>query len=305
MTNWNRVERLLGEDAMQHLSQQTVGVVGLGSGGGYVAVALAMSGVKNFILIDDDVLEDANIVRHVADNRYLGQPKADAVADLIKHRNPDAVIKTVHGRIEDHIDMLDEMDVLAVGVDGEGSKFVINEAALESNLIAVYAGVYERGEGGDVVTIRPYQGPCYACWAESLRDGYSMPGPDEVDLDYGQRRPDGTIASEPGLWLDVVRIANTQATILLNILLEGTGAERPLPANTVVLASRPIEIIEGQLTPPFGVEWVDISRNAKCLVCGEPNVNVSALSLDQLLGNEQIASTDTGEAQVVTGSDDE
>lgn len=305
MTNWNRVERLLGEDAMQHLRQQTVGVVGLGSGGGYVAVALAMSGIHNFILVDDDILEDANIVRHVADKRYLGQPKTKAVADLIKHRNPEAVIKTVHGRIEDHIDLLDDMDVLAVGVDGEGSKFIINEAALEHDLIAVYAGVYERGEGGDVVTIRPYQGPCYACWAETLREGYTMPDPDEANMDYGQRRPDGTIAAEPGLWLDVVRIANTQATMTLNVLLEGTDAERQLPANTVILASRPIEIIEGQITPPFGVEWVDISRNADCLVCGEPKLNNSALSLDQLLRNEQIASTDTDEAQVVTGSDDE
>jgi molybdopterin/thiamine biosynthesis adenylyltransferase len=305
VTNWNRVERLLGEDAMQHLSQQTVGVIGLGSGGGYVALALAMSGVKNFILIDDDVLEDANIVRHVADNRYVGQPKVEAVTDLIKQRNPDAVIRTVHGRIEDHIELLDEMDVLAVGVDGEGSKFLINEAALEHDLIAVYAGVYERGEGGDVVTIRPYRGPCYACWAETLREGYAMPDPNDVDLDYGQRRPDGTIAAEPGLWLDVVRIANTQTTIVLNVLLEGTSVERPLPANTVILASRPLEIIEGQITPPFGVEWVDISRNANCLVCGEPKMNTSALSLNQLLGNDEIASTDTDEAQVVTGSEDE
>lgn len=305
MTNWNRVERLLGEDTMQHLRQKTVGIVGLGSGGGYVAVALAMSGIHNFILIDDDVLEDANIVRHVADSRYLGQPKTEAVADLIRHRNPEAVIKTVQGRIEDHTELLDEMDVLAVGVDGEASKFLINEVALENDLIAVYAGVYERGEGGDVVTIRPYQGPCYACWAETLREGYTMPGPDDVDMDYGQRRPDGTIAAEPGLWLDVVRIANTQATMILNVLLEGSDAERVLPANTVILASRPIEIIEGQITPPFGVEWVDISRNANCLVCGEPKVNKAALSLDQLLGNEQIASTDTGEAHVVTGSDDE
>lgn len=304
MTNWTRVESLLGSNAMQQLSQQTVGVVGLGSGGGYVAVALAMCGVQRFILVDDDQLEAANIVRHVADNRYIGQPKVDAVADLIRQRNPEAVIEVFRERIEDHIEVLDRVDVLAVGVDGEAAKFMLNEACLERDLIAVYAGVYERGEGGDVVIVRPYQGPCYACWAETLREGYITPAPDEeVDLDYGQRRPDGGIDAEPGLWLDVVRVANTQATMVLNILLEESGMARFLPANTVILASRPIEIIEGQLTPAFGVEWVDIKRNPRCLVCGNPKYSTSSLSLEQLLGSDKTASDD--EVRVESSKDNE
>jgi molybdopterin/thiamine biosynthesis adenylyltransferase len=283
MTNWNRVERLLGENAMGVLRQKTVGVVGLGSGGGYVALTLAMCGVQQFILVDDDIIESANIVRHVADARYIGWTKADAVADLIRQRNPYAQIQTVHDRIENHLHLLDEMAVLAVGVDGEGPKYILNEACLQRDLIAVYAGVYERGEGGDVVTIRPYQGPCYACWAESLRDSYVPTDVPHSDLDYGQRRADGGIDAEPGLWLDVVRIANTQATVVLNVLLEDTLKERRLPANTVLLASQEIELIEGQMTPTFGVEWVDVSRNANCLVCGTPKPKASALSLNELL----------------------
>ncbi len=289
MTNWHRVKNVLGEDAFEHLRQQTVGVIGLGSGGGYVALSLAMSGVENFILLDDDILEPANIVRHVADNRYLGQPKVEAVADLIRQRNPNANIKAVVGRSEDHSDLLDEMDLLVVGVDGEGAKFEINEACLAKNLTAIYAGVYERGEGGDVNVIYPVQGPCYACWAEQLREGYVQEESASAhqEMDYGQRRPDGTLEAEPGLWLDVVRVANTQATIALNLLLEDTSAERDLPANTIILASRAIEIIEGQMTPAFGVEWVNISQNPECLVCGSYQQHQStALALEDLLGGE-------------------
>lgn len=288
MTNWHRVKNVLGEDAFEHLRQQTVGVIGLGSGGGYVALSLAMSGVENFVLLDDDILEPANIVRHVADNRYLGQAKVDAVADLIRQRNPNANIKAVLGRSEGHWDLLDEMDLLVVGVDGEGAKFEINEACLAKSLTAIYAGVYERGEGGDVNIIYPVQGPCYACWAEQLREGYvEAPADVHQDMDYGQRRPDGTLEAEPGLWLDVVRVANTQATIALNLLLEDTSAERDLPANTIILASRAIEIIEGQMTPAFGVEWVNISQNPECLVCGSYQQHQStSLALEDLLGGE-------------------
>ncbi|MCQ3931837.1 MAG: hypothetical protein DPW16_15400 [Chloroflexi bacterium] len=289
MTDWNRVERLLGHDAMSLLARKTVGIVGVGSGGGYVALALAMSGVQRFILVDDDVLDPQNIVRHVADGRYIGKPKVEAVRDLILQRNPQAEVFTLQDRIESHLHLLDQMDILVVGVDGEGAKFSLNESCLKRQLVAVYAGVYERGEGGDVVAIYPGDGPCYACWAAELREGYVTPAPDgsDADLDYGQRRPDGAIDAEPGLWLDVVRVANTQANIVLNILLEGTPAERHFPANTVLLANQPLEIREGHITPPFSAEWVNIPRNPKCLVCGSYHMEKAAtdeISLDQLLG---------------------
>src|SRR5579863_9378891 len=90
---WDRVERYLGHDALDRLAQKSVAIVGLGSGGGFVAQTLAMSGVGRFVLIDDDRIEQTNIVRHVADNRYLGMTKVEAIADLILHRNPIAEVQ--------------------------------------------------------------------------------------------------------------------------------------------------------------------------------------------------------------------
>lgn len=194
---WDRVERLIGKDNLSLLAQKRVGIVGLGSGGGFVAQSLAMSGVGQFVLIDDDTLEATNLVRHVADRRYLGQPKVEAVADLIIHRNPQAIVKTCYGRIEQHLDELDDLDLLIVGVDGEQVKYLINEACLERDLVAIYAGVYERGEGGDVVVIYPYDGPCYACWSAAVRDEVQLVN-DEGELDYGMIGPEGTISKPRG-----------------------------------------------------------------------------------------------------------
>lgn len=287
--SWDRVERLLGADALAHLATQTVGIIGLGSGGSFAAVSLAMSGVGRFILIDDDVIEPSNVVRHAADLRYVGQPKVEAVADLIRQRNPSAEIKTVVGRAEDHLDLLAEMDVVVTGVDGEGPKYRINQTALEQGRRVVYAGVYERGEGGDVCVIHPNDGPCYACWAEHLREGLAEPASSAPELDYGMIGPDGTLAAEPGLWLHVVRVASAQADMALNELLRGTSVYREMPANTVVLANTRLEIYEGWTTLPYGAEWVNVPRNPECLVCGQAGRMASsdALTLDDLvnLGN--------------------
>ncbi len=283
--NWDRVERLLGEGTLAFLQTQTVGVIGLGSGGSFVALSLAMSGVGRFILIDNDVVETTNVVRHAADLRDVGRPKVEAVADLLRQRNPEVQVKTVIGRVEDHLDLLAEMDVVIAGLDGEAPKFSINEVCVENNRTAIYAGVYERGEGGDVCIIYPHEGPCYACWAEHLRDG--IPGePDAEELDYGMIGPDGTLTAEPGLWLHVVRVAASQADIALNYLLRNTQVHWDMPTNTVILANKALEIYEGRMASPYSAEWVDVPPNPDCLVCGHlhrlDQTRRPDMSLDQL-----------------------
>lgn len=267
---WDRVERLLGKNNLQRLAEKRVGIIGLGSGGGFVAQSLAMSGVGKFVLVDDDIVEHSNIVRHVADLRDIGKPKAEVLANLIKQRNPKVEVDVHVGRIEDHMDALEGLDLMVAGVDAEGAKYVINEACLKRDLVAVYAGVYERGEGGDCVVIHPYDGPCYACWAAELREGLTMPSPtDGEELDYGMIGQDGTLEAEPALWLHVVRVAAAQADLALKELLRDTDLYEPLPANTLIMANNAIEIIDGEITPPHSAIWADIARDPQCLVCGD------------------------------------
>lgn len=286
---WDRVARKLGAHNLELLANKRVGVVGLGSGGGFVALSLAMSGVGAFVLIDDDTLDNANVVRHVADLRDVGRPKANVIADLIRQRNPQAQVETRVGRVEAHMDALENLDLLVVGVDGEGAKYVINQACLAHKLTALYAGVYERGEGGDACIIHPYDGPCYACWAAELRESLVDPRADQA-LDYGMIGESGTLEAEPGLWLDVVRIAAAQGDMALNWLLRDTDVYKPPPANTVVMANTALEITEGEITPPYSAVWVNIQRDPNCLVCGDKvraqhlEDEQPALSLDELMG---------------------
>lgn len=297
--SWSRVEGVIGAENLALLARKRVVVIGLGSGGGLVALSLAMSGVGRFVLIDDDVLEEGNVVRHVADRRYLGQPKAQAVAELIRQRNPNAEVETRIGRIEQHMDALEQVDLLVVAVDGENAKYVINQAALDRHLPAVYAGVYERGEGGDAVVIYPYDGPCYACWAAELRDEHAVTANPGQELDYGMIGPTGTLEAEPGLWLHVTRVATVQAHLVLNELLKGTDVYEPMPANTVILANSALEIITGQITPPHSAVWVTIERDPDCLVCG------SQLRHEQALQDAPLSLTDLVDATGIVMQDED
>lgn len=72
----------LSEEAQQ-LANIRVGIVGLGSVGSKVAVSLARSGVRRFLLVDDDYLAPGNIVRHELSWAYVGTHKAWAVRDML------------------------------------------------------------------------------------------------------------------------------------------------------------------------------------------------------------------------------
>ena len=266
---WERVERLIGSDNLDRLAEKKVGVVGLGSGGGFVALSLAMSGVGHFVLVDNDELDSGNVVRHVADLRYVGENKAAAVADLIQQRNPDAQIEVREGPIEDHWDCLDDVDILVAAVDNEQVKYAINEQCLSKRVSASYAGVYERGEGGDHVIIKPFDGPCYACWSEATREGVKISLNPVGDLDYGMIGEMGTLHAEPGLWVNVTKVAGIQTDLIINELLRGTSAHEEMPANTLIVANSYMDIIEGQESEPHSGLWIEIARDPDCLVCGE------------------------------------
>ncbi len=286
---WDRVERFLGEGALAQLAHKSVAIVGLGSGGGFVALSLAMSGVGKFVLIDDDEVALTNVVRHVADLRYVGRPKVEAVAELIKQRNPAAQVEAVVGRLEANTEKLTGVDLVVVGVDGELVKYAINVVCRAHHLPAIYAGVYERGEGGDVVLIEPNSGPWYACWARQLREDVAQMtakesiDPGETDLDYGMIGSDGTIKAEPALWLHVTRVAGVQADMALNELLIGQPIHREYPANTVILANVALEIFEGMTVPPYSAQWINVQRDPACLVCGTPKT--STLTLEAVAGD--------------------
>jgi hypothetical protein len=61
----------------QRLREIRVGIVGLGSLGSKIAVSLARSGVRKFLLIDDDILMAGNLCRHELSWASVGMHKAD------------------------------------------------------------------------------------------------------------------------------------------------------------------------------------------------------------------------------------
>lgn len=83
----------MGKDALQKLAASRVAVFGVGGVGGYVAEALARSGVGAIELVDNDVVSITNINRQIiATHATLGRYKTDVAAERIADINPACAV---------------------------------------------------------------------------------------------------------------------------------------------------------------------------------------------------------------------
>lgn len=91
---FSRTQLLIGEEGIEHLRKARVAIFGIGGVGGYVAEALARSGVGHLDLIDNDKVCLSNINRQIiATHDTVGQYKVDAMRARILSINPDAAVE--------------------------------------------------------------------------------------------------------------------------------------------------------------------------------------------------------------------
>lgn len=94
MQQFIRTEALLGKENMDRLANAKVAVFGVGGVGGYVAEALARSGIGHIELIDHDTVAESNLNRQIiATYDTIGRYKVDVMEERILSINPSAKVK--------------------------------------------------------------------------------------------------------------------------------------------------------------------------------------------------------------------
>ena len=93
LNQFSRTELLLGKEAMEILQNSRVAIFGVGGVGGYVAEALARSGVGTIDIVDKDQVSLTNLNRQIiATVKTVGKDKVDVMRDRILDINPHAVV---------------------------------------------------------------------------------------------------------------------------------------------------------------------------------------------------------------------
>ncbi len=87
---FERTSRLVGEEAISKLNNSKVLIFGVGGVGGYVAEALARTGVGSITIVDKDTVSESNINRQIiALHSTVGRDKVDVLKERMLDINPE------------------------------------------------------------------------------------------------------------------------------------------------------------------------------------------------------------------------
>lgn len=138
---YDRNIRLFGEDGQRRLREEKVAVVGVGGLGSPLAQHLALLGVGQIALVDDEELDNTNRNRFIGarhDDPVPGSPKVELVARLIREINPDVMAIPLKCSLitSEAFNAVREADCIFGCFDEDGPRAVLNE------LCAAYAKPY-------------------------------------------------------------------------------------------------------------------------------------------------------------------
>ena len=274
---FTRIEKLFDVGT---LTEAKVLVAGCGSGGGMVALQLAMSGIAKFVLVDNDVLELENVIRHVCGLCHVGQKKVDALSNVLLDRNPDLKIEKHDKNIFELTDfdaLVDASTVVVLATDNESSRYRVNDACVKTQTPFVVGRVFTRGIGGEVFAYRPGRGGCLACLEGFLERTEYRDGVREVDLVSEEEREKmygmdvAEIKDSPGLIVDISFITAFHTRFALDTIAATLNARprylSPIKENYVVWGNRE----EHPFKKHFQLQRITLPPQDACKICGEEN----------------------------------
>jgi molybdopterin/thiamine biosynthesis adenylyltransferase len=295
---YDRTVRALGKDGQAQLADTKVAVVGIGGLGSMIVEQLARLGIRNFVLIDPDEVEESNLPRiYGATDVHIGRPKTEVVKQHLWKINPETDIETYCDRVQNVAeDTLPECDVIVGAVDRVNARSYLNEFAIKHMQYYLDAGVViktiedkaDENDGeqideelGIVQTVVPGVNGCLSC--------LNRHDPERARLER---------LSEEALREEIDR-GYIESDIM-------TPQPAVTPLNGVIAAqtSRILaKLVTGYADPPDllqyrglegKVEPIMTHQSSSCIVCGKRGVlgKGNRTSAVELTGSEQYDSTD-------------
>jgi len=248
---------------LELLAGKKVVILGVGSLGSRIAVCLAASGVRFFHLVDHDIYEPANAVRHECGFTAFGLPKYQVVASRMKQANAHIQCTAAFARIgilndKAEADLLEKMEVADLIIDATGSELAghwIHRRCQFLQKTCLHVAVANGAWSGEVIRAIPGQTPCWVCH----HVGHDH-GPAEPKGPGGYFAPGCAHPTFTGTMSDVSIVADLAASMAIETLL--ARSERDFGGSHIQWKARSAS---GQWKP--SIEVTTPAVRSTCPVC--------------------------------------
>ena len=159
------VLREVGGAGQKALKEARVLVIGAGGLGAPALQYLAAAGVGTIGIIDDDVVENANLQRQVNHkDRAIGTPKVFSAQAEMQAQNPFITVHPYHRRLTPEIadDLIADFDLVLDGTDNFDTRYLVNRTCVAMGKPLI-SGALSQWEGQLSVFDPRHDAPCYAC----------------------------------------------------------------------------------------------------------------------------------------------
>ncbi len=275
---FDRQMRAFGEEGQAIIERLRVAIVGVGGTGSLVAEQLARAGVRNFILIDPDVVETSNVNRMFGSAMAdVGKPKCRVVGSALKRLGASTIVELRESAIHQSVLMkLKDCDLFFSCVDNDRSRAILSRFAHQYIVPMIDIGVRLDARGGQIRAAAgrvSIVGPGMACLrcsghlnAERIRSE-SLPEPERKKLAnegyiMGIDEPAPAVVS-----LNTV-VAGLGVTAALNLFVNLAGGNQPLD-----------QLYDATSGTVF---TVNVRHDVECDIC-DSGVGVKALGDTQIV----------------------
>jgi adenylyltransferase/sulfurtransferase len=226
-----------GKNGQQKLCAAKVAVVGVGGLGSVSSLYLALAGVGQLRLIDQDIVEVKNLHRQILYTiDDIDYPKAEIAAVKLKKINPlvktEPITENVNQGNVEHL--LAGVDLVIDGLDNMSTRYLVNRACVKLGLPYVFGAAI--GMEGNLSVFATPKTPCLECVLPNLSDN---------NLQRCDSR--GVIGVTPGI------IGCMQALEAIKVL---TGIGEPLKGKLMVCDFTDMSF-----------NTIDITKRTKCDAC--------------------------------------
>lgn len=164
----------IGSEGITKLRSSTVAVVGVGGVGSSAAYYLARSGVGSIRLIDQDIVEPANLQRIQSSTKEdLYQPKAEVMSRLLSKFDTATKLEPIVDTLtsKNASQLLEDVDLIFDGLDNFRTRYLLNRVSVATQTPYLFASAV--AEQAHLALYNPPGSACLECVMPGVTDRFN------------------------------------------------------------------------------------------------------------------------------------
>ena len=164
LERYERQIRIFGEDGQEKLRNARVFIAGAGGLGSSISTYLAVAGIGEIRVVDQDAVELSNLNRQILHwNKDMGKGKAASAKEKLEEINPDVRVEAKPEKINENnvLELIGDSDLIVDAMDNFYTRYLLNKAAIVKNIPFFHGAI--NGLYGQATTIVPEKTACLRC----------------------------------------------------------------------------------------------------------------------------------------------